>query len=86
MFIIVQFIDNWFISPIAVGKSVSLNALEMLIVLMIGAELFGAIGVLLAVPVGASLKITFQILYLRYKETLKGKKTVALELKTKDLI
>jgi predicted PurR-regulated permease PerM len=52
-----QILDGLFITPRIVGRSVGLTALEVLIALMAAGTLFGFFGVLLAVPLGAVVKI-----------------------------
>jgi predicted PurR-regulated permease PerM len=45
------------ISPLVVGESVKLRPLTILLALLVGGELFGVIGVLVAVPVAGILKV-----------------------------
>jgi predicted PurR-regulated permease PerM len=61
--IIVQLIDNVVISPLAVGKSVDLHPLAVIISVTVGGALMGVWGMLLAVPLFCALKVTFEILY-----------------------
>lgn len=56
----VQVCDGMFITPRIVGRSVGLAPLEVLITMMAAASLFGFFGVLLAVPLGAVVKILIQ--------------------------
>jgi predicted PurR-regulated permease PerM len=53
----VQLLDGLVITPRIVGRSVGLAPLEVLLTMMAAASLFGFLGVLLAVPLGAVLKI-----------------------------
>jgi predicted PurR-regulated permease PerM len=53
----VQVLDGTFITPRIVGRSVGLSPLETLVTMMGAASLFGFLGVLLAVPLGAVIKI-----------------------------
>jgi predicted PurR-regulated permease PerM len=53
----VQLLDGLVITPRIVGRSVGLAPLEVLLTMMAAASLFGFFGVLLAVPLGAVLKI-----------------------------
>lgn len=57
MFIIVQQIDNNFITPILVGESVGLHPMAVMIVLMIGGILLGPLGMLFAIPAAGVLKV-----------------------------
>jgi predicted PurR-regulated permease PerM len=53
----VGLLDSMVITPRIVGGSVGLKPLEVLLTMMASATLFGFLGVLLAVPIGAVLKI-----------------------------
>jgi predicted PurR-regulated permease PerM len=56
----VQLLDGTIITPRIVGRSVGLAPLEVLVTMMGAASLFGFLGVLLAVPLGAVVKILIQ--------------------------
>lgn len=56
----VQIIDAMVITPRIVGRSVGLAPLEVLLAMMGAGSLFGFLGVLLAVPLGAVVKILVQ--------------------------
>jgi len=56
----VQLLDGTLITPRIVGRSVGLAPLEVLITMMAAASLFGFLGVILAVPLGAVVKILIQ--------------------------
>ncbi|HEX9296534.1 MAG TPA: AI-2E family transporter [Polyangiaceae bacterium] len=55
--LIVQILDGMVITPRIVGRSVGLRPIEVLLTMMAAATLFGFLGVLLAVPLGAVVKI-----------------------------
>jgi predicted PurR-regulated permease PerM len=55
--LLVQLLDAMVITPRIVGKSVGLRPIEVLLTMMAAATLFGFLGVLLAVPLGAVIKI-----------------------------
>lgn len=55
--IIIQQIDGWFIVPKIVGECVRLHPVIVLLVILIGGNLFGLVGMLLAVPVTAVIRI-----------------------------
>ena len=57
--LVVQFIDNNFISPYIVGSSVSLNPLTAIIVLIIGALIWGIPGMVLSIPLAGMMKVAF---------------------------
>lgn len=60
---LVQLIDNAVVSPLALGKSVDIHPLIVILILPIGGMLMGVWGMLLAVPLYCSLTVTFEILY-----------------------
>jgi predicted PurR-regulated permease PerM len=57
---LVQILDAMFVTPRIVGRSVGLAPIEVLVTMMAAASLFGFFGVLLAVPLGAVVKILVQ--------------------------
>lgn len=57
--IVVQFLDNNFITPKVVGSSVNLNPLATLIVLIVGGTVWGVAGMMLFIPLLGMLKVVF---------------------------
>lgn len=55
--LIIQQIDGWFIVPKIVGDSVKLHPVVVLLAILIGGNLFGLLGMLLAVPVTAFIRL-----------------------------
>lgn len=55
--LIIQQIDGWFIVPKIVGNCVKLHPVIVLLAILIGGNLFGLIGMLLAVPIAAVIRI-----------------------------
>ena len=60
MFIIVQQIDNNFVTPIVVGESTGLHPMLVMIALLIGGTLMGPLGMLFAVPAAGIIKVVIQ--------------------------
>jgi predicted PurR-regulated permease PerM len=58
--VIVQLTDNIFISPLIVSRSTNLHPLAVIIAVVIGAQLFGLVGMLLAVPVISITKVVIE--------------------------
>jgi predicted PurR-regulated permease PerM len=56
----VQLLDGLVVTPRIVGRSVGLAPVEVLLTMMAAGTLFGFVGVLLAVPIGAVGKILIQ--------------------------
>ena len=57
MFIVVQQIDNNFITPLVIGESVGLHPMIVMIVLIVGGTLMGPLGMLFAIPATGVLKV-----------------------------
>lgn len=63
-YLIVQFLESWVLTPWIQSQSVDLSAVTVLIVVFIGGAMGGFLGLLLAIPIAACLKILFQELVL----------------------
>jgi predicted PurR-regulated permease PerM len=58
-FYIIQLFESNLFTPVIVGSKVSLNALVTLLLLFIGAQIWGLAGMILFIPMGAILKVVF---------------------------
>ncbi len=56
-YVVIQLFEGLVITPRVIGEKVGLSPLWVLLALLVGAELFGFLGVLLALPAAAVLKI-----------------------------
>lgn len=63
VFLFVQIMDNVFVAPVVVARSVNLHPLIVIFVVLVGSQLFGAVGMLLAVPATAVIKVSAQTIY-----------------------
>ncbi len=63
MFLVIQLIDNVLIQPTMVAKSVELHPLVVLFVVMVGSQLMGIVGMLIAVPLTGIAKVSGQTIY-----------------------
>lgn len=59
VFVIVQFLEGNFITPQIVGSKVSINPLASMIALILGGQVWGIAGLILAMPMVAVLKVIF---------------------------
>lgn len=66
---IIQGLEGFVITPKIMGDTVGISAIAVLFALLVGAELLGFTGVLLAVPAAAVLKILFQRVEMRYRKS-----------------
>jgi len=57
--LVVQFLDNNFLTPKIVGSSVSINPLATLIAIIVGGLLWGLAGMMLFIPILGMLKVIF---------------------------
>lgn len=57
IFAVVQFLEGTFITPRILGESVGLSPLMVILALFAGGQLFGLLGIFLAVPAAAVLKV-----------------------------
>lgn len=57
VFAFVQVMEGYVITPKIVGEKVGLSPVMVIIVLLIGAELFGFLGILLAIPAAAVIRV-----------------------------
>lgn len=63
IFLFIQILDNILIQPTVVAKSVEMHPLMVLFVVMVGSQLMGIVGMLIAVPLTGILKVTVQSIY-----------------------
>jgi predicted PurR-regulated permease PerM len=60
-------IDNVLIAPTVLSQNVDLHPLTVALVLIVGGELLGALGLLIAIPVASSIKVVAQEFYANYQ-------------------
>jgi predicted PurR-regulated permease PerM len=69
VFIIVQSIEGYYLTPKLLGGSLDLHPMWVLVGLMIGGSLFGILGIILAVPVIAIAKVALSFLEELYQQS-----------------
>ena len=57
MFLIVQFIDNNLLTPLIAGSQININALAAIVSLVVWGMIWGAVGMVLALPILGLIKI-----------------------------
>jgi len=70
VFAVVQALEGMVISPRLVGGQVGLHPVALMIAILIGAEFFGLLGILLAVPVAAVLNVLLKRGLIQYKSSV----------------
>lgn len=56
--VVIQVIDNIFVQPLCFAKAVDMHPLTVIVVLVVGNQLMGILGMLLAIPLYVILKVT----------------------------
>ncbi|MCC3157147.1 AI-2E family transporter [Hymenobacter sp. 15J16-1T3B] len=59
VFVVVQFLEGNFITPMITGSQVSINPLAAILALILGGALWGTPGMILSIPLTAILKVVF---------------------------
>ena len=60
-------VDNGFVQPYVFGKSVDIHPILIILLIIAGGQLFGLIGMLLAIPVATVIKTTSKEIYFAFK-------------------
>ena len=68
LFFLVQQVENSLISPRIISKEVGIHPLMVIFALLVGAEIMGFWGLLLAVPIAGSLRVIARIIYREFYE------------------
>lgn len=68
VFSVVQITDNIFLQPIIFSKSVKAHPLEIFLIVFVGANLGGTLGMIIAIPFYTILKVTFIEFYRGYQQ------------------
>jgi putative permease len=64
VFLVAQQLENIFLVPIVMGKSLDLHPVSLAFMMLVMGALFGLVGAIIAVPVAAILKTLYEELYL----------------------
>lgn len=67
-----QLFDGWYLDPKLIGDKVGVRPLYIIVAVLIGGGFFGAIGMLLASPTVATLKIYYERLMKKNQEIIKN--------------
>jgi predicted PurR-regulated permease PerM len=69
VFAVGQLIEGNFLTPKLVGNSVGLHPVSLLLALSIFGSIFGLVGMIVAVPVAASIGVIFRFLINQYRNS-----------------
>lgn len=67
VFVIMQMIDNFLIQPFIFGRSVKAHPLEIFLIVLIGAQMGGILGMVLAIPVYTVLRVIGKVFLSEFK-------------------
>lgn len=70
VFLVVQAIESTIVYPIAVGNSVNIHPLIIILAILVGGEIAGIVGMIIIIPLVAIIKTTFELLH-RYMSAYK---------------
>ena len=63
IYVIAQAVDMLFIIPLVVAKIVDLHPVTVVIVIIVGSQIMGVLGMIISVPVASIIKLTFTEFY-----------------------
>jgi predicted PurR-regulated permease PerM len=75
-FVVYQQLENHLLQPLIFSRTVQLNPLAVLLAILIGVELAGILGALLAIPVGGIIQIVIRDIWDTSRGRLKNEPTV----------
>ena len=58
-----QLIDVLFIIPLVVAKIVNLHPVTVVVVIIIGSQVLGILGMMISIPIASALKLTLSTIY-----------------------
>lgn len=68
VFMIEQTIEGRFVTPLIIGSSLKIHPITILFVLLTAGQMYGVLGVLLGIPIYASVKVILTALFEWYKD------------------
>ncbi len=75
-FVVYQQVENHLLQPVIMSRTVALSALTVLISVLIGVDLLGFLGALLAIPIAGVISVISRDLYDSYRGRLKPEPTI----------
>ncbi|OFZ19365.1 MAG: hypothetical protein A2Z20_01905 [Bdellovibrionales bacterium RBG_16_40_8] len=63
VYLIAQLIDNFLIIPLVVARIVNLHPLTVILVVILGAQTLGLLGMFISIPLASTIKVTFRNVY-----------------------
>ena len=78
-FVLYQQLENHLLQPMVFSRTVKLNPLTVIVAILIGAELLGILGALLAIPVASMIQVILRDIWDHRRGRLKDEPTVGEE-------
>ena len=72
LYIVVQIMDAFLFTPFFLGKATDLSPLTVIIIVLIGGQLLGLLGIILAIPITATFKVLLFHYYLDRRQSEEG--------------
>ncbi|WP_067514589.1 AI-2E family transporter [Endozoicomonas ascidiicola] len=69
VFLVGQVLESWVLTPMLVGERIGLHPVAVIFALMAGGQLFGFVGMLIALPMGAIIMVLLRHLHRNYKSS-----------------
>jgi predicted PurR-regulated permease PerM len=75
VFTIMHFVESKFVMPMLIGERMNLHPVVIIIVLLIGQEFGGLLGMFFAAPIAAIIRVIFRRYYLRSHQNIRHRLT-----------
>jgi predicted PurR-regulated permease PerM len=69
LYVVVQILDAFLFTPVFLGKATDLSPLTVIIIVLVGGQLLGLLGIILAIPITATLKVLLFHYYLARRQS-----------------
>ncbi len=63
IYVLAQIIDNLLVIPLVVARVVNLHPVTVILVVLLGAQVLGILGMFISIPVASAIKVTFRNVY-----------------------
>jgi predicted PurR-regulated permease PerM len=78
-FVLYQQLENHMLQPLIFARTVKLNPLTVIVAILLGVELLGVLGALLAIPVAGMIQVILRDIWDHRRGRLKEEPTVGVE-------
>lgn len=68
VFMVEQTIEGRFVTPLIIGSSLNIHPITILFILLTSGQMYGVLGVLLGIPIYASIKVVVKAIFEWYKQ------------------